>query len=66
MEQEFTVLWKNGELDNYWATSKSEALKLARAYKRKYRVAYNWPLKALTEEEATELIRNRLLNNATR
>lgn len=66
MEQEFTVLWKNGELDNYWATSKSEALKLARAYKRKCRVAYNWPLKALTEEEAAELIRNRLLNNTAR
>lgn len=66
MEQEFTVLWKNGELDNYWATSKSEALKLARAYKRKWRVTYNRPLKALTEEEAAELIRNRLLNNTAR
>ena len=63
MELEFTVLWKNGELATYWATSKSEALKLARAYKRKWRVVYNWPLKALTEEEAAEYRKAKYLNN---
>ena len=34
----------------------------ARAYKRKYRIEYNYPVKALTYAEATELIRTRLLN----
>lgn len=62
MKDEYSVLWKNGELQACWATSKAEALKMARAYKRKYRIEYNYPVKALTYAEATELIRTRLLN----
>ena len=62
MKDEYSVLWKNGELQACWVASKAEALKMARAYKRKYRIEYNYPIKALTYAEATELIRTRLLN----
>ena len=60
-EEEYAVLWKNGELQVFWVASKAEALKEARAYKRKYRIEYNYPIKALTDAEATEIIRARLL-----
>lgn len=62
MKDQYYVLWKNGELDARWAASKAEALKMARAYKRKYNVAYNYPVKALTEAEGTAIIRARLLS----
>lgn len=62
MKDQYYVLWKNGELDARWAASKAEALKMARAYKRKYNVAYNYPIKALTDAEGTEIIRARLLS----
>lgn len=62
MEDEYFVLWKNGELDARWAASKAEALKMARAYKRKYRIEYNYPVRAFTYDEATEIIRARLLS----
>ena len=62
MKDEYSVLWKNGELQACWAASKAEALKIARAYKREYHIEYNCPVKALTYVEATEIIRARLLN----
>lgn len=62
MKDEYSVLWKNGELQAYWVASKAEALKKARAYKREYHIEYNYPVKALTYDEATEIIRYRLLN----
>ncbi len=62
MEDEYFVLWKNGELDARWAASKAEALKMARAYKRKYRIEYNYPIKALTNAEGAAIIRARLLS----
>ncbi len=62
MKDEYSVLWKNGELQACWVASKAEAMEKARAYKRKYRIEYNYPVKALTYAEATELIRTRLLN----
>lgn len=62
MEDEYFVLWKNGELDARWAASKAEALKMARAYKRKYRIEYNYPIKALTNTEGAAIIRARLLS----
>lgn len=61
MKDEYTVLWKNGELQPCWVASKAEALKEARAYKRKYHIEYNYPVKAFTYAEATEIIRTRLL-----
>lgn len=62
MKDEYSVLWKNGELQACWAASKAEALKIARAYKREYHIEYNYPIKALTYAEATEIIRTRLLS----
>ena len=62
MKDEYSVLWKNGELQACWAASKAEALKIARAYKREYRIEYNYPVKVLTYAEATEIIRARLLS----
>lgn len=61
MKDEYGVLWKNGELQLYWVASKAEALKEARAFKRKYHIEHTYPVKALTEAEATEIIRTRLL-----
>ena len=62
MKDEYAVIWKNGEMQTYWVASKAEALEKARAYKRKYRIEYNYPVKALTYAEATKLIRARLLS----
>lgn len=62
MKDQYYVLWKNGELDARWAASKAEALKMARAYKREYHVAYNYPVKALTCAEGAAIIRARLLS----
>lgn len=62
MKDEYAVIWKNGEMQTYWVASKAEALEKARAYKRKYRIEYNCPVKALTYAEATEIIRARLLS----
>ena len=49
-------------MQTYWVASKAEALEKARAYKRKYHIEYNYPVKALTYAETTELIRARLLS----
>lgn len=62
MKDEYAVIWKNGEMQTYWVASKAEAMEKARAYKRKYRIEYNYPVKALTYAETTELIRARLLS----
>lgn len=62
MKDEYFVLWKTGELQAYWVASKAEALKMARAYKRKYRIEYTYPVRALTDAEGTEIIRARLLS----
>ena len=56
MEKRYFVLWDNDELQGCTAESKAAAMKAARAYKRKYHIEYNYPVKALTYAEATELI----------
>ena len=58
--KKYFVLWKNGELQTWWATSKAEALKMARAYKRDCHIEDTYPVKTITDAEAIEIIRARL------
>ena len=62
MKDEYSVLWKNGELQACWAASKAEALKIARAYKRAWCTA-DKPLKAFTEDEASAYRKDKCLQN---
>lgn len=64
MEKKYFVLWDNDELQGYTVTSKSAAMKAARAYKRACGTS-DKPLKAFTEDEASAYRKDKCLQNIT-
>lgn len=62
MEKRFYVLWDNDELQGYTVTSKTAAMKAARAYKRAWGTS-DKPLKAFTADEASSYRKAKCLQN---